>query len=229
MLNQRDIIAKNIKIISEKEVSIINNNNEDYIFSALTVEGGGSFKKGISIGMQDKMIPGLIIYDEENFYGYSEKFGLVLLSTHPEYNELSIPNSTFENKAPRIQPTEKNDNFKNLKETEKDEQKSLNIDLEMKDITKFYIIIPNDYNLAKFTLTFNITYIFDINSIISNLSLVIINESNKSVFINITNNNCFYKNNYDNIIEKNSINKIYNEVINNNYFLVSKDVFIKHS
>ena len=49
MLNQKDIVAQNIKILSGKNVSVINNNDEDYIFSALTVEGGGAFKKGISI------------------------------------------------------------------------------------------------------------------------------------------------------------------------------------
>jgi len=110
MFSQKDIIAKNIKIINEKEVSIINNDDEDYIFAALTVEGGGVFKKGIAVGMQEKMVPGLIIYDSENFFGFSEKYGLSLISTHPEYIELSIPDSIFENKSDRniIQPTNKN-------------------------------------------------------------------------------------------------------------------------
>ena len=67
MLNQKDIIARNIKIINDKDISIINNNDdENYLFSALTVEGGGVFKKGIAIGMQEKMVPGLIIFDNEN-------------------------------------------------------------------------------------------------------------------------------------------------------------------
>ena len=229
MQSQRDITVQNIKILNDKEVSIINNNDdEDYIFSALTVEGGGVFKRGLSIGMQEKMIPGLMIYDQENFYGFSEKYGLLLLSTHPDYNQLDIPESIFEIKN-TLQPVQKNssEHFQNLKDTDKGENKNLNIDIEIKDINNFFIIIPQDYNLTKFILTFDINYIFDLNSIISNLSLVFINESNKSTYFNITNNNCYYENNFMNNIEKNSITKIYLEVINSNYFIISKKIFTK--
>ena len=230
MFSQKDIIAKNIKVINEKEVSIINNEDEDYIFAALTVEGGGVFKKGIAIGMQEKMVPGLIIYDSENFFGFSEKYGLSLISTHPEYIELSIPDSIFEIKSDRnvIQPTNKNsENFQNLKDTEKIENKSLNIDLELKDTNNFYIIIPESYENNKSILSFNITYIFDLNTIISNISLVIINRSQKDAFFKITNDNCYYEDNFDNILSKKSINKIFLEVINNNYFIVNKKKYNK--
>lgn len=225
MFNQKDIIAKNIKVINEKEVSIINNDDEDYIFAALTVEGGGVFKKGIAIGMQEKMVPGLIIYDSENFFGFSEKYGLSLISTHPEYIELSIPDSIFEIKSDRnvIQPTNKNsENFQNLKDTEKIENKSLNIDLELKDTNNFYIIIPENYENNKSILSFNITYIYDLNTIISNISLVIVNKSQKDAFFKITNDNCYYEDNFDNILSKKSINKIFLEIINNNYFIINK-------
>jgi hypothetical protein len=232
MQNQRDIIAQNIKILNDKEVSIIiNNEDEDYIFSALTVEGGGVFKKGLSIGIQEKMVPGLMIYDQENFYGFSEKYGLSLLSTHPEYNQLNLPENIFEIKANKntLQPVQKNssEHFQNLKETEKNENKRLNIDLEIKDINNFFIIIPKDYSLTKFSLTFDIRYIFDLNSIISNLSLILINESDKLAYFNIMNNNCYYENNFNNTVEKNSITKIYLEVINSNYFIISKKSFTK--
>jgi len=230
MFNQKDIIAKNIKVINEKEVSIINNDDEDYIFSALTVEGGGVFKKGIAIGMQEKMVPGLIIYDSENFFGFSEKYGLSLISTHPEYIELSIPDSIFEIKSDRnvIQPTNKNsENFQNLKDTEKIENKSLNIDLELKDTNNFYIIIPENYDNNKSILSFNITYIFDLNTIISNISLVIINKSQKDAFFKITNDNCYYEDNFDNILSKKSINKIFLEIINYNYFIINKKKYNK--
>ena len=231
MFNQKDIIAKNIKVINEKEVSIINNDDEDYIFSALTVEGGGVFKKGIAIGMQEKMVPGLIIYDSENFFGFSEKYGLSLISTHPEYIELSIPDSIFEIKSDRnvIQPTNKNsENFQNLKDTEKIENKSLNIDLELKDTNNFYIIIPENYDNNKSILSFNITYIFDLNTIISNISLVIINKSQKDAFFKITNDNCYYEDNFDNILSKKSINKIFLEIINYNYFIINKKKYNKN-
>ena len=90
MFHSKDILAENIKILNTKDVSIINNNDEDYIFSALTVEGGGVFKKGLAIGMQEKMIPGLLLYDDENFYGFSEKHGLSMLSA-VSYTHLTLP------------------------------------------------------------------------------------------------------------------------------------------
>ena len=229
MLNQKDIVAQNIKILNERDVSMINNSDEDYIYSALTCEGGGVFKKGISIGLQEKMIPGLLIYDNENFYGFSDKNGLSLLSTHPEYNQLFIPDNIFEDKNV-LQPVQHNesDHFKNLKETEKIENKNLNIDLEIKDSNNFYIIVPSNYNSSKFILTFDITYIYDLNSIISNLSLVLINESNKSLFFKIKNDNCYYKDNFNNEITKNSINKISLDVINKDYFIVDKTSYYKN-
>ena len=232
MFNQKDIIAQNIKILNDKDVSIISNNDEDYIFSALTVEGGGVFKKGMAIGIQSKMIPGLMIYDTENFYGYSEKYGLCLLSNHAEYNELVIPDSVFENKKDRnvLQPIDANssDNFKNLKETDKIENKNLNIDLQIKDSNNFYIVVPEIYGESKFILTFDITYIIDLNTVISNLSLCFINKSNKPVYFKITNDECYYEDNFSHEIEKKSINKINVEVLDNNYLIFTKKTFRKN-
>ena len=230
MFNQKDIIANNIKVINDKDVTMIINEDDTYIFSAFTVEGGGVFKKAISIGMQEKMIPGLLMYDNENFYGFSEKYGLCLLSSHPEYNELFIPDNIFENKEDRniLQPIQKNnsEHFQNLKDTEKIENKNLNIDLEIKDSNNFYIIIPENYSNSKFIITFDITYIYDLNSIISNLTLVLINNSNKSIFFKITNNNCYYEKDFNNEFEKNTIDRINVEVINN-YFIINKKSFTK--
>lgn len=232
MLNQKDIIARNIKIINDKDISIINNNDdENYLFSALTVEGGGVFKKGIAIGMQEKMVPGLIIFDNENFYGFSDKNGLSLLSTHMEYNELSMPKNIFENTINKLQPVQNNssENFKNLKETEKIENKNLNIDLQIKDTNNFYIIIPNEYSNNKFILTFDINYLYDLNSIISNLSLVLINNSNKSIFFKLVNDNCYVENNFSYEVEKNTISKINAEIINTDYFILTQKKFTKNS
>lgn len=220
MFNQKDIIVQNIKILNNKDISIISHNDEDYIFGPLTVEGGAVFKKGIAIGIQQKMIPGLLMYDNENFFGYSEKYGLSLLSTHPEYLELELPENIFEKNV--IQPTQKNEpeNIQNI------EHKSLNIDLQVADTNNFYITIPPNYIHSKYIITFNITYNFDLNSIISNLSLVIINESDKNAFIKI-NNKCFFEKDYNNNIDKKTINKINLEIINNNYFLISKKIYSK--
>jgi hypothetical protein len=231
MFNHKDILSNNIRILSNKDVSIINNDDEDYIYGPLTVEGGGVFKKGLAIGSQEKMIPGLIIYDTENFYGFSEKHGLSLFSTHPEYVELNIPNNIFEIKNERntIHPTEKNsENFQNLIETEKIDEKTLNIDLEIKDVNNFYINIPETYNYTKTIIKFNINYIYDLNSIISNLSLSIINNSNKSILYKIT-NDCYYDDSMEDVGEfkKDSISKIFLEIINDKYFMLSKKNFKK--
>jgi hypothetical protein len=227
MLNQRDIVTKSLKVVDTKDVSIINNeDNDDYLFSALTCEGGGVFKKGIAIGMQDKMVSGLIMYDSENFFGYSEKYGLSLLSTHPEYVELNIPETIFENKNV-LQPIDKNpsEHLQNLKETTKD--KRLNIDIEIKDTNNFYITIPQNYSLSNFRLIFDVSFLYDLNTIISQISLVFINNSNKSLFLDIKNNNCYFEDNFNNEIIKNSINKISCEVINEECFLITSKNFTR--
>lgn len=232
MFNQKDIIAQTIKILNNKDITIINNeNDEDYMFSALTVEGGGVFKKGISIGIQEKMVPGLLMYDTENFYGFSEKYGLSLLSTHPEYTELELPEHIFnKGERNRIQPSSKSntDNFHDLKDTEKIENKNLNIDLQIKDTNNFYIIIPKNYGDNKFILTFNIKYIYDLNSIISNMSLVFINNSNKIAYFKIINDNFYYEDEFTDTIDINSINKIHLEIISSEYFILSKKIFKKN-
>jgi len=229
MLHNKDIISNSLRIIGNRDISIIENEDQDYLHSSLVCDGGGVFNKGIAIGMQDKMIPGLIIYDNENFYGFSEKYGLSLLSRHDEYVELNIPLSIFENEVKnKLQPIQKNsENFQNLVETEKIENKNLNIDIEIKDVNNFYITIPNDYSDSKFFITFDINCIYNLDSIISNVSLVFINESNKSLFFKIMNHNSYYENDFKNEIVKNSILKLNVEVINQNHFLFTQLCFHK--
>ena len=225
MNKNNDIIVQNIKVLNDKDIKIIHNNDgEDYIFSALTVEGGGVFKKGIVLGMQDKMISGLLLYDNENFYGYSDKYGLCLLSNHQEYDELMLPEHIFE--GDRIQPTYKND-FKNDNDNINKRQKKLNIDINIKDIGNFYIKIPDNYDKLDFILIFDINYIYDMGSIISNVILSIINESSKNIIINIVNDNCYYSNNFNNNIKENSITNINLSIINDSYFLLNMENYKK--
>jgi len=235
MLNRKDIIAHNLKVMSEKEVSIINNADQsDYLFSALTIEGGGVFKKGIAIGMQEKMVPGLIIYDTENFYGFSEKYGLSLMCQHNEYIELSLPENFFENNEKNVlQPSMPNLNnslLVDLKETIKNVDKNLNIDIQIKDASNFYITIPEDYGKSKFNLTFDISFIYDLNSIISNISLVFINNSNKFAYVKIVQNNnynIYYNQQFSIEIGEKLIYKINLEIINENNFIISNQIFNK--
>jgi hypothetical protein len=237
MLNKKDIIAHNLKVTSEKEVSIIyNDDQENYLFSALTIEGGGVFKKGIAVGMQDKMVPGLIIYDNENFYGFSEKNGLSLMSPHNEYIELTLPDNFFESNEKNIlqpsMPNVNNSALVDLKETEKNINKNLNIDIQIKDINNFYILIPNSYTKSKFELTFDISFIYDLNIIISNLSLAFINNSNKNAFIKIVDNNnnrtsFYYEKDFLTEIMSNTVYKINLEIINENNFIISSKSFMR--
>ena len=114
-----------------------------------------------------------------------------------------------------------------FKDTEKDENKYLNIDIQIKESNNFYITIPKIHSNNKFTLTFNINYIYDIGSIISNVKLVFINQSDKNVFFNITNNETYYEKDFSNEIEAKSINKINLEIINEDCFIINKNVYYK--
>jgi len=234
-MNQKDIITQTIKVLNNKNITIIRNKDDDYIYGAVTVEGGGVFKKGIAIGIQDNMIPGLMIYDDENFYGYSDKYGLCLLSTHPDYNELEIPESIFVEKPERIQASQTTNNnnnsknFQDLKDTTKygDTNKSLNIDIDIKDSNNFYITIPSDYNKTKFMLSFDINFLYDLNSIITSINLAFVNESEKPVQFKIINYNCYFEEGFLNTVLPGKINKINMEIIGNNYFIVSQKIFSK--
>ena len=234
MIHHKDTIAPNIKVISKRDATIINNNDdEDSVFAPFTVEGGAYLKKGVVLGIQEKMISGLLLYDNENFYGFSDKYGLSLLSPHTEYNELEIPQTVFLSERPNIlQPkstsSQNNDYFQNdVNNSNKIENKNLNIDLQIKDTYNFYINIPESYSNAKFALTFDITYIYDLNSIISNITLVFLNKSSKTAFYKIKNDNCYYISDFDNEINKNCVIKINLEIVNEDCFLINKLNFHK--
>ena len=63
----------------------------------------------------------------------------------------------------------------------------------------FYIVIPKIYDSNNIILTFFINYIYDLNTIISNISLSFINESSKPAHFKISNDNCYYDNTYNEI------------------------------
>ena len=126
---------------------------------------------------------------------------------------------------PKTTTTQNNEFFKDL--NNENENKSLNIDLQIKDTHNFYINIPESYSKSLFNLTFDITYIYDLNSIISNITLVFINKSDKNVFFKILNKNCYYQNDFNNNITKNSIVKLNVEVVNEDFFLITKLDFHK--
>lgn len=189
----------------KKEVFSINNDSEKYNCGTLTCLGGGAFHKGVSIGMQDKMANGLLIYDDENFYGYSEKNGLMILSSNLDFKELEMPvfDSSLEKK-----------------------EKILNIDLTFRDITNYYVSIPKEIEQFNINLIFNINFIHDDESIINNLNFYIINDYKNDIKINIKNTNVYYsgvkmkKNN-------NSILKLNMTFINNEHITCFTDRLLK--
>ena len=221
MYKNKDSIINTLTIKNTKEVSTIyNEDQEDYIHSSLTCSGGGVFNKGVCIGMQEKMNSGLLLYDNENFYGFSDKFGLVLLSNNNEYRELEIE----EIKNNTLQPTQPGN-------TNSIETKKITLNIYIKDNPNFHIIIPNNVN-ELFLFEFNIQYIINDETMISKLNIVFINKSNKSIKINHIGNNLYFKNenNIINIGENmKHIIKYDIEIISNEYILISSEKFTNNN
>ena len=139
---QKDAVISTLKVTSE---------NDD----ALLIKGGGIIKKGIVLGMREEMTSGLLVYDGENFYGFSEKFGISLLSPHTEFIPLLIP----ENK------------------------KKLTIDIDIKECNNFSVQIPESYE--KKDICFTIHPIFTLNSIVYEISIVFINTTQTTFLFEI--------------------------------------------
>ena len=221
MYKNKDSIINTLTIKNTKEVSTIyNEDQEDYIHSSLTCSGGGVFNKGVCIGMQEKMNSGLLLYDNENFYGFSDKFGLVLLSNNNEYRELEIE----EIKNNTLQPIQPG-NTNNI------ENKKITLNIYIKDNPNFHIIIPNNIN-ELFLFEFNIQYIINDETMISKLNIIFINKSNKNIKINHIGNNLYFKkeNKIINIDENmNNIIKYDIDIISNEYILISSEKFTNNN
>ena len=220
MYKNKDAAYNKLIITNTKEVSTIyNEDDEDYIHSSFTCNGGGVFNKGLCIGMQEKMNSGLMIYDSENFYGFSDKYGLVLLSNNNEYRELEIEdikNNTLQPIKPGSTP--------NI------EQKKINLNIFVKDNPNFHIIIPEGNN-ELLLFVFDIKYIINDETMISKLNLVFINKSNKNIKINHIGDNLYFKNETNNLTNNsinnaNSILKYNIEIISNEYLLISSEAFL---
>ena len=197
-----------LKLTSKKEVNEIKSNNDNYNYGSFTCLGGGSFHKGLSVGMQDKMVPGLIVYDEENFYGFSEKNGLNLLSHNNDYKELEFPI---------------------LDKQFQDQKKDLNIDLTCVDLNNYYIIIPKSIDEYNIKLNLNITFIYNDESIINELQLNIINPNKQNINIQLKNKNAYYSlTKKDLTYNHSSILKFNVNFINNDYSLINVTKFDKH-
>ncbi len=209
MSKKIDIVANKIIIQNDREISPIIDGDEVNYFSSLTVLGGAVFGKGVKLGMQDKMIPGMLFYDNENFYGFSEKHGLCLLSTHSEYQEIVLPESLFLKKQ--------QENTGSIR---------LNIDLSFKDFPNVFLKIPDFYERVPSTLFFQIQLIVDMNSIISKVDFVIVNPTNKKCGFDFQNQNLFVQKPFIKELEPNSVMKLTIDFVSP-YFIISQNVYSK--
>ncbi len=223
-MNRNEII-NNLKIISEEEVSAFEDKISDDIhyMSALSCEGGGSFKKGVRIGLQENLVGGVIIYDGENFLGFSEKYGMCLLSNHHNNIYLQLPESIFiTEKKNKIKPVNLNEQDKNS-----NLEKKLNMDIEVKDLSYFYTTIPKIYENSTFNLTFDIKILYDEQTFISEVYIVFINPSNKKIELELNQNNLYFSENFRKEINENEICELKIRRINKLYSLVNQ-VFYKN-
>jgi hypothetical protein len=109
-----------------------------------------------------------------------------------------------------------------------DNFKSIDIDILLKDITKYSLIIPDIYSSRKFYLTIDIQLIVDDECFITGLSFVIINESNKSLSIKIIKdkkNKYYFSKDFQDDIGPQMIAKFDIEMIDKKYFLISQKIY----
>ncbi len=230
-MNRKEII-NNLKIISEEEVSAFEDKISDEIhyMSALSCEGGGSFKKGVRIGLQENLVGGVIIYDGENFLGFSEKYGMCLLSNHHNNIYLQLPESIFTEKKNKIKPIanpnevdKKNDNNQNNLN-----EKKLNMDIEVKDLNYFYTIIPKIYESSNIQLTFDVKILYDEQTFISEIYIVFINSTNKKIKIDLNQQYLYFTSDFRHDINENEICEVKIRRINKQYIIVNQ-IFYQHS
>ena len=223
-----DLNVNFLNVLNNKDVIHIDNGKNDVFKGALTVEGGGVIKKGLKIGYQEKMVSGLLIYDNENFFGYSDKYGLTLLSKHNDYTELIIEKDFFEKSdIQKISPIQTNGGKDMVKNNSSDLNKiiPIKLDIEFKDLNNFYLTIPAIYSNKQFNLNIDLELLINSECLITNVTIAIINESSRNVSYKIINNNCYYQKGFDNIVNGNNIVKINVELIDKKYFLISNLIY----
>ncbi len=255
MLNtKKNLDITNLKITGSTPVSEYISNDKDktvYKNGALQVRGGAYIEKGLKIGNQEQLCNGMLFYDGENFFGHSEKLGTCLLSNHTLSSELSLPLSLFENMVSKPKNQKKytiTAAQNNLTKTSSQELISINddidesnnnleeklvknivVDITMKDISRFYIMIPQVYQNTNFHLNLVITFLFDNPedpSFINNASVHIINQTNKLLSISCGNDSryVYYESGFKNEIKEHSIGEFSIERISP-LFLTLKSTF----
>ncbi len=219
-----DGILNTLKITHKDDVNSFENKKtgEVQTIAPLIVEGGASFNKGIKLGIQENLIPGLIIYDGENFLGFSEKFGLCLLNTYSHSTYLELPTTIFQQEKRMIQ-SKQSGHFNEDKEENKKEKivKNLKIEIEVKEIPTFYLVIPEIHNYTSFELNFDINLIFGESQFLSQVDMIFINESNRKVSFQIQNEKIRYEKDFERVVEEKGVKQVHFHSIKNYLLLVS--------
>ncbi len=248
---KKNLDITNLKITGTTPVSEYVSNKDVYKNGALQVRGGAYIEKGLKIGNQDQLCNGMLFYDGENFFGHSEKLGTCLLSNHSLSSELSLPLSIFENMVSKPKNQKKytitaaqNNLTKtssqetitigNEEDEEKEEQliKNIVVDITMKDISRFYIIIPQMYQNTNFHLNLVITFLFDNPeepSFINHASLHIMNQTNKPLSISCGNDSryVYYESGFNKNIKEYTIGQYTLERMNPNFLLLKSSFYHK--
>jgi hypothetical protein len=239
-----------MKVTGSQPVSEFVANDTIYRNGALQVRGGAYIEKGLKIGNQEQVCNGMLFYDGENFYGHSEKLGTTLLSNHTISSELPLPLSIFENMVSKggkekkytITAAQNNltktstqefigDNNQDKEDQEEKEilKKNISVDIMMKDIKNFYIIIPQIYQNTNFDLQLRVTFLFDENSYINDASLHILNQTSKKLYVYIDNDSryVYYETNFTNIVKERSVCMVDIKRITPQFLLISSSSYHK--
>jgi hypothetical protein len=223
-MNRKDLIVHSLRITNQDDTNVYENTSNGKIFpiSPLIIEGGASIQKGLQIGLQENLVAGLMIYDGENFLGFSEKFGLTLLGVNHQSMYLEIPESVFKKKIQPMQSNTIHDEKKGMEEGI--ETKRLKMDIEIKDISSFYMKIPRLYEMSNFHLQFIVECIFPENRFVSEFYIIWVNESNRRVSFEFVQKGekIHYANSFRKTVHENEIMELKIRKINQQYLLISQ-------
>ncbi len=226
----KDGLFNFLTIKNEDEVYVYENVDEENSVDSvapIVCEGGCVIKKGLKVGFQENLVPGLIIYDNENFYGFSEKHGLCQLNQIKQSTiRLQLPDTLFADRK-KIQSVQSNTQTSmTTNSVDTNSLKRMNIDITVKDISRFYLIIPEQYLSTTFHLHFDIKFMFVENTVYNIFELYIINESNKKLSFDIKNNNVYWRENSNKNIKEREIKEIICKKISNQHYIMNTDTYL---
>ncbi len=258
MLKQaKDTTTTHLRVTGDQQVTEIEGaDGTIYSNAPLKCNGGAYIEKGLRIGNQERVVNGMLFYDGENFYGHSEKFGTCLLSNHTLSSELSLPLSIFQDmplsqgqgtSTGKYLVTAVQNNLtktstqswigeeeegKEGKEERKAPErpiKNIIVDITMKDVNTFYMIIPQVYQHVNFHLNLEVTFHFDHSTYINSASIYIMNQTGKPLTISCGNDKRFlyFGTGFTGEVGERSVGKFELTRVTDQFLLLSSSFFAK--